>query len=76
MELEHRRLLAEMIAPDTGEPVRSEIDVRVDPLTGYTSRILPKPRADARKRLRPGGICSGEPAQLAVLPGSDRPADT
>ncbi len=41
MELERRQLLAEMIAPDTGELVRSEIDVRVDPLTGYTSRILP-----------------------------------
>lgn len=41
MELEHRRLLAEMIAPDTGDLVRSEIDVRVDPLTGCTSRILP-----------------------------------
>ena len=41
MELEHRQLLAEMIASDTGELVRAEIDVRVDPLTGYTSRILP-----------------------------------
>lgn len=41
MELEHRQLVAEMIAPDTGELTRSEIDVRVDPLTGHTSRILP-----------------------------------
>ena len=41
MELEHRQLLAEMIAPDTGELVCAEIDVRVDPLTGHTSRILP-----------------------------------
>jgi UDPglucose--hexose-1-phosphate uridylyltransferase len=41
MELEHRRLTAEMIVPDTGERVRAEIDVRVDPLTGHTSRILP-----------------------------------
>jgi UDPglucose--hexose-1-phosphate uridylyltransferase len=41
MELEHRRLTAEMIAPDTGELLRAEIDVRVDPLTGHTSRILP-----------------------------------
>jgi len=41
MELEHRQLLAEMITADSGELVRSEIDVRVDPLTGYTSRILP-----------------------------------
>jgi hypothetical protein len=30
MELEHRRLVAEMITPDTGEVVRAEIDVRVD----------------------------------------------
>lgn len=30
-----------MIAPDTGELIRTEIDVRVDPLTGHTSRILP-----------------------------------
>ena len=41
MELEHRRLVAEMITADTGEVVRAEIDVRVDPLTGHTSRILP-----------------------------------
>jgi UDPglucose--hexose-1-phosphate uridylyltransferase len=41
MELERRRLVAEMLAPDTGEVVRAEIDVRVDPLTGHTSRILP-----------------------------------
>jgi UDPglucose--hexose-1-phosphate uridylyltransferase len=41
MELKHRQLVVEMIAPDTGELVRAEIDVRVDPLTGHTSRILP-----------------------------------
>lgn len=41
MELERRLLTAEMIAPDTGEIVRTPIEVRVDPLTGYTSRILP-----------------------------------
>jgi UDPglucose--hexose-1-phosphate uridylyltransferase len=41
MKLEHRQLVAEMVAPDTGEFVRTEIDVRVDPLTGHTSRILP-----------------------------------
>lgn len=41
MELERRRLIAEMVAPDTGELVRTPIDVRVDPLTGQTSRILP-----------------------------------
>ena len=41
MELERRLLTAEMVAPDTGEIVRTPIEVRVDPLTGYTSRILP-----------------------------------
>jgi len=41
VELERRLLTAEMIAPDTGEIVRTPIEVRVDPLTGYTSRILP-----------------------------------
>src|SRR6516164_2906577 len=41
MELERRRLTAEMIVPDTGESVRTEIEVRIDPLTGHSSRILP-----------------------------------
>jgi UDPglucose--hexose-1-phosphate uridylyltransferase len=41
MEFESARLVAEMISPDTGELIRSEIDVRADPLTGHTSRILP-----------------------------------
>jgi galactose-1-phosphate uridylyltransferase len=40
MELEHTQLLAEIVAPD-GELVRAEIDVRTDPLTGHTSRIVP-----------------------------------
>jgi UDPglucose--hexose-1-phosphate uridylyltransferase len=39
--LERTLLTAEMIAPDTGEIVRTPIEVRVDPLTGHTSRILP-----------------------------------
>jgi UDPglucose--hexose-1-phosphate uridylyltransferase len=41
VELERRLLIAEMVAPDTGEIVRTRIEVRVDPLTGHTSRILP-----------------------------------
>ena len=41
MELERTLLTAEMVAPDTGELIRTPIDVRVDPLTGHTSRILP-----------------------------------
>jgi UDPglucose--hexose-1-phosphate uridylyltransferase len=40
MELERRRLTAEMIAPD-GESIRTTIEVRIDPLTGHSSRILP-----------------------------------
>ncbi len=41
MELEHRQLVAEMVSPETGELMQAEIDVRVDPLTGHTTRILP-----------------------------------
>jgi UDPglucose--hexose-1-phosphate uridylyltransferase len=41
VELERRLLTAEMVAPDTGEQLRTPIEVRVDPLTGHTSRILP-----------------------------------
>jgi UDPglucose--hexose-1-phosphate uridylyltransferase len=39
--LERTLLTAEMIAPDTGDVVRTPVEVRVDPLTGHTSRILP-----------------------------------
>ncbi len=35
-------LTAEMLDPGTGEPVRSTIEVRFDPLTGHSSRILPE----------------------------------
>ncbi len=31
-----------MLAPDTGERIRTSIEVRVDPLTGHGSRILPQ----------------------------------
>ena len=41
MELERHRLTAEMIAPDTGESIRTAIEVRIDPLTGDSSRIVP-----------------------------------
>jgi UDPglucose--hexose-1-phosphate uridylyltransferase len=41
MELTRHVLTAEMIDPGTGRLVRTPIDVRVDPLTGHTSRILP-----------------------------------
>ncbi len=42
MELRRELLTAEMIEPGTGEPVRTAIEVRYDPLTGHSSRILPE----------------------------------
>ena len=42
MELSRELLTAEMIDPGTGEPVRTTIEVRHDPLTGHSSRILPE----------------------------------
>jgi len=42
MELKRQLLFAEMIEPRTGELLRTPIDVRIDPLTGHSSRILPE----------------------------------
>jgi UDPglucose--hexose-1-phosphate uridylyltransferase len=42
MELRRELLTAELIEPGTGKPVRSSIEVRFDPLTGHSSRILPE----------------------------------
>jgi UDPglucose--hexose-1-phosphate uridylyltransferase len=42
MELRRELLTAEMLEPGTGEPIRTVIEVRVDPLTGHSSRILPE----------------------------------
>ncbi|HUO73011.1 MAG TPA: hypothetical protein VMU39_19745 [Solirubrobacteraceae bacterium] len=42
MELRSEILTAEMIDPATGDVIRSRIEVREDPLTGHTSRILPE----------------------------------
>lgn len=42
MELRREVLAAEMLEPDSGEPIQSCVEVRVDPLTGHTSRILPE----------------------------------
>jgi len=42
MELRRELLTAEMLEPGTGEPVRAVIEVRLDPLTGHSSRILPE----------------------------------
>jgi UDPglucose--hexose-1-phosphate uridylyltransferase len=41
MELERKRLTAEMVEPGGRRPTRTEIDLRIDPLTGHSSRILP-----------------------------------
>ena len=41
LELERTILTAEMVAPDTGELTSTRIEVRVDPLTGHSSRIVP-----------------------------------
>lgn len=41
MEFRRHLITAEMLAPGTGELVRTSIDVRTDPLTGHSSRILP-----------------------------------
>jgi UDPglucose--hexose-1-phosphate uridylyltransferase len=42
MELNRQLVFAEMVAPDTGELMRTPVEVRADPLTGHTSRILPE----------------------------------
>jgi UDPglucose--hexose-1-phosphate uridylyltransferase len=41
MQLESRHLIAEMTEPETGKLVTARIDVRRDPLTDHTCRILP-----------------------------------
>ena len=41
MEFTRRLLTAEMLGPGTRELIRSVIEVRADPLTGHSSRILP-----------------------------------
>jgi UDPglucose--hexose-1-phosphate uridylyltransferase len=42
MMLRRELLTAEMIEPGTGAPVRTTVEVRYDPLTGHSSRILPE----------------------------------
>jgi galactose-1-phosphate uridylyltransferase len=41
IELERHLLSAEMLDPASGEVLRTPVEVRVDPLTGHSSRILP-----------------------------------
>ena len=74
MELSRELLTAEMIDPGTGEPVRTTIEVRHDPLTGHSSRILPErglmPASDLdleafARESRPGcPFCPGRIDQL------------
>lgn len=40
--LRHVLLTAEMLEPGTGNLIRTPIEVRVDPLTGHSSRIVPE----------------------------------
>jgi UDPglucose--hexose-1-phosphate uridylyltransferase len=42
MELTRQPLQAEMLEPGTGRLLRTTVDVRTDPLTGHSSRILPE----------------------------------
>jgi galactose-1-phosphate uridylyltransferase len=42
MELRRELLTAEMIEPGTGEIVATPVEVRFDPLTGHSSRIVPE----------------------------------
>ena len=42
MEFQRELLIAEILAPGSGERIRQSLEVRVDPLTGHTSRILPE----------------------------------
>lgn len=42
MELRREALTAEMIDPETGKLISTPIEIRRDPLTGHTSRILPE----------------------------------
>lgn len=42
MEFTCHNLIAEMLDAETGEPIRASIEVRIDPLTGHSSRILPE----------------------------------
>jgi len=62
MELRRELLTAEMIDPGTGETVRTTIDVRTDPLTGHSSRILPG-----------RGLMPGIDFDLAALAGQTEP---
>jgi galactose-1-phosphate uridylyltransferase len=62
MELTRHLLTAEMLEPGTGRVVRTSIDVRVDPLTGHTARILPE-----------RGLMPTNDFELSVFAGETQP---
>jgi UDPglucose--hexose-1-phosphate uridylyltransferase len=62
MELRRELLTAEMVEPGTGQKVRTVVEVRHDPLTGHTSRILPG-----------RGLMPGNDLDLAAFAGESRP---
>jgi UDPglucose--hexose-1-phosphate uridylyltransferase len=62
MELRRELLTATMVEPDTGQEIRSVVEVRHDPLTGHTSRILPG-----------RGLMPGNDFDLAAFAGESRP---
>ncbi|MGB0094293.1 MAG: hypothetical protein WBP81_17410 [Solirubrobacteraceae bacterium] len=41
MDLKRRLLTAEMVESGSGKMIRTQIDVRIDPVTGHSCRILP-----------------------------------
>jgi UDPglucose--hexose-1-phosphate uridylyltransferase len=81
MILRRELLTAEMIEPGTGQPAVTTIEVRFDPLTGHSSRILPErglmPPSDFdlaafARESQPGcPFCPGRIAQLTprLAPG-------
>jgi UDPglucose--hexose-1-phosphate uridylyltransferase len=84
MELRRELLTAQTMDPGTGEPVRTTIEVRFDPLTGHSSRILPErgllPGSDfdlealARQSQAGCPFCPGRIGRLTPrLPGSIHP---
>jgi UDPglucose--hexose-1-phosphate uridylyltransferase len=84
MILRREFLTAEMIEPGTGQQVATTIEVRFDPLTGHSSRILPErglmPPSDfdlaalARESQQGCPFCSGRIEQLTPrLPASIHP---
>ena len=74
-QLERHLLSAEMIDPGSGEVVRTPIDMRVDPLTGHSSRILPDRGLMPASRFDLEAFATREPGHVPVLPGADRALD-